>query len=353
MKINPRLLFCWAVLIILITACNPISPSESQRITPNLESEFKQLGLTPEEIDTLLSIEKIDDHPLYKMHFYADYQRAQNVRDFDAANLQFVQNTWACSLFTTLADPGNLLYGRNFDWEFSPAILLFTDPPDGYASVSMVDFAYLGYSDDQARNLLKLSPKQLENLLYAPALPFDGMNEMGLAIGMAAVPPGNMKPDPNKRTIRSLDIIREILDRAETVGEAISIIEEFNINFSEATPLHYLVADRFGSAVLIEYYQGEIHILENIEPWHQATNFLESSVASVEGHCERYDKINQELSKSFGSLLPKDAISLLADVSQPSTQWSVVYEMSTGKIHIAMGRDYKNIHALQLDLVEE
>ena len=36
-----------------------------------------------------------------------------------------------------------MVYGRNFDWQYSPALLLFTNPPDGYASVSMVDIEYL------------------------------------------------------------------------------------------------------------------------------------------------------------------------------------------------------------------
>ena len=52
-----------------------------------------------------------------------------------------------CSLFAALGDPENRLFGRNFDWRYSPALLLFTDRPagGGYASVSMVDIAYLGF----------------------------------------------------------------------------------------------------------------------------------------------------------------------------------------------------------------
>ena len=63
-------------------------------------------------------------------------------------------------------------------------------------------------------------------LLDAPYLPFDGMNEYGLAIGMAAVPPGNMRPDADKETIGSLGIIRQMLDHARTVDEAVDIMTE-------------------------------------------------------------------------------------------------------------------------------
>jgi len=33
---------------------------------------------------------------------------------------------WACSLFAGLGDVEQRLYGRNFDWDHSPAVLLFT-----------------------------------------------------------------------------------------------------------------------------------------------------------------------------------------------------------------------------------
>jgi hypothetical protein len=35
---------------------------------------------------------------------------------------------------------------------------------------------------------------------------------------------------------------------------------------------------------------------------------------------------------------------LLSDVTQDSTQWSVVYQMGSGEVSVAMGKDYKNIH---------
>ena len=51
-----------------------------------------------------------------------------------------------------------MFYGRNFDWEFSPALLLFTDPPDGYASVSMVDLTFLGISPAASKDADRPTP---------------------------------------------------------------------------------------------------------------------------------------------------------------------------------------------------
>jgi hypothetical protein len=252
-------------------------------------------------------------------------------------------SAWACSLFTVLLDEDHLLYGRNFDWDFSPALLLFTDPPDGYASVSMVDFAYLGFSGQTVFDLTELPLQELKGLLNAPQIPFDGMNEQGLAIGMAAVDPGNMQRDPSKKTIDSLGIIREILDHARDVGEALDLIKKYNIDFQGGPPVHYLIADAKKQAVLVEFYQGEMHVFENAQPWHSATNFLRAAVEDPKGNCWRYDKINARLSEKQGMLDSSSAMQLLSEVAQDSTQWSVVYQMGRGEVSVAMGKNYANV----------
>lgn len=307
-------------------------------------------ALTQEQEDTLNSLEQVNDYPLYTMHYYGAYD--------DTAFSDVLVDlppTWACSLFTAFADPENKLYGRNFDWEFSPALLLFTDPPDGYASVSMVDIAYLGFPGEQSQNLTDRSLEGRQALLYAPFMPFDGMNERGLAVGMAAVPPGNKKDDPDKETIGALGIIREILDHAATVDEALEIIENYNIDFVGGPPLHYLIADASGSAILVEFYQGEMVVTHNESSWHMATNFIRASAEdSTEGICWRHDILDEQLTESAGKLTVQDAMNLLDEVSQAgSTQWSIVYSMSTGAINVAMGEQYDQVHTFELELVEE
>ncbi len=109
------------------------------------------------------------------------------------------------------------------------------------------------------------------------------MNEVGLVVGMAAVPPGNMRPDPGKETIGSLGIIREMLDHAANVDEAVAILQSYNVDMEGGPPLHYLMADRSGRAVLVEFYQGEVVLMPNEDPWHQATNFLRASAGELGG----------------------------------------------------------------------
>jgi len=299
-----------------------------------------------QQVATLTSLEKVDDFPLYTMRYYGSSASASAGLRAANANLP---RTWSCSLFAALGS-ADKFYGRNFDWVNSPALLLFTHPTNGYASVSMVDLAYLGFGD-KVNQLDELPLDQRLPLLDAPTLPFDGMNERGLVVGMAAVPDGNVRPDPGKETIDSLQVMRKMLDQSSTVDEAVAVLQQYNIEWGSGPPLHYLIADRSGQSALVEFYQGKIQIIHTDRPWHLATNFLVSSVGeSTAGQCPRYDKIDQRLSTTAGSLDSGEALRLLRDVSQTNTQWSIVYGMSTGEVTVTMGREYSRTHTFQLAL---
>jgi hypothetical protein len=303
------------------------------------------VGLSPDEIATLNSLERVAEYPLYVMHYKSQYASAPK-------NLTTDNSTaWSCSLFAAFGEKDQTLYGRNFDWNYSPALLLFTDPADGFASVSMVDIAYLGF-DDKKENLVELPLSKREPLLQAPLQPFDGMNEYGLAIGMAAVPDSKMPHDPDKPTIDSLSVMREILDHARIVDEATAILGKYNLEWGGGPALHYLIADAGGQSALVEFYDGKMVILPNDNPWHLATNHLRVT-AHGDGGCGRYAKLHQQLTVSGGKITLPESMQLLSEVSQAGdypTQWSIVYGISTGEIEVVMGRDYSQQHTFKLPL---
>ena len=214
----------------------------------------------------------------------------------------------------------------------------------------MVDIAYLGFGDG-AVDLTTLPLAERRRLLDAPSWPFDGMNEAGVAVGMAAVPHADERHDPGKPTIDSLEVMRAILDRAGSVDEAVAILGQYNIDWEGGPPLHYLVADRSGRAALVEFHGGEIVVLPNAGPWHAATNFTRSAVAGdAAGQCQRYDTLVRQLTATSGALMPRGALDLLQAVAQTesATQWSVVYSMSTGQVDVVMGRSYRQVHTFQI-----
>ncbi len=336
------------ISIILITALSLVGCSPSNGILLP-KNDLIPSGMTSEEADALKSIILLDDYPLYSMHFIGTYE-PEKTGSSESGSLEkgfrVLPNkdahhdpAWGCSLFAASGDPENMLFGRNFDWQYSPALLLFYDPPDGYSSVSMVDITYLGFSGKE--NLLMLTLEERAALIEAVEIPFDGMNEYGVAVGMAALESDGQRIDPNKPSIDSLMVIREILDHSRTVDDAIAIIEQYNIIWGNGPPLHYLVADRSGNSVLVEFYQGEIQIIKSSQPWHIMTNFnLSPAAGQAKGKCRRYDRISQILENSLGQISNQEAISLLEDVSQSNTQWSVLYGITNNEIRISMGKDY-------------
>ena len=186
------------VLIVFLGACQV----DSRMVNPLPGDIVLSIpdGMSAEEVKTLSSLDQIDDFPLYTMVYQGDIPTEM---ESSARQRYLEEPAWACSLFAAYGDPDEILYGRNFDWDFSPALLLFMDPPGGYASVSMVDIHYLGFGGDQAFNITDLPLAERVGLLEAPYIPFDGMNEAGLAVGMAAVPTGDMEQDlPKKRSIQ-------------------------------------------------------------------------------------------------------------------------------------------------------
>jgi len=310
-------------------------------------------GCKPSQTDrlkTIHSLKKVDDFPLNVMHFYGDYDLPDYAPENSvalykpSADHPGSPSSWACTCFAVKTEQGNQLLGRNFDWGSHPALLLFTDPPDRYASVSMVDISYLGYTRSDPPD------KNPGGLMWSPQLPFDGMNEEGLAIGMMAVPSAHGPDDAQKQTVHSLMIIRLMLDHAKNIDEAIAIMKNFNIDFQGGPPLHYFITDRSGRSVVVEFVDDKISLLRNTHPWQVATNFImtglspKTSLAS----CWRYKKVWETLENKEALSSPSNALALLENVSQGNTIWSAVYDTSSLDFLVVMGKKYDQVHRFNM-----
>jgi len=313
---------------------------------PNSAPEVKT-----DKILTLESLQKIDDYPLYTMIYkggygFGDYLltgRRSNKTKRSAYNVLESSN-WACTCFAAMGGENNLLFGRNFDFYHKPSLLLFTDPPDGYASVSMVDIFYLGYQD----NTPLTSITDRLDLLDAPYHPFDGMNEHGVTIGLMAVPEALPPINPGKVRISDLAVIRLVLDYAQNTEEAISLFKNYNIRFYE-TPLHYLIADPSGNSAVVEFVDGKLIVIRNNEPFQVSTNFVICNSGAPEIRpCWRYDRVYITLKENNGNITEEDAMNILELVSGEITRWSVIYNMSSCDLQIAVGRQFNSVKKFNL-----
>ena len=297
-------------------------------------------------IRTIVSLEKVDDFPLYTMKYHGDY-----FFDFfveHGIEWELYQKVYksvnpdACTSIAALNPQGDVVFGRNLDWQHRSSLLLFTEPLGGYASVSMVDLYYLGLEGMQ-----EIPFSKRFSLLGSPYAAIDGMNECGVAISQNAVPKRNTPKDPNKPTLLNSQIIRLVLDHAADVEEALILIQQYNVDFANV-PVHFHIADASGKSAIVEYLDGGISIVHSDDSWQVSTNYLFSEPQQPD--CWRYKKASESLTQTNGNISQEKAMSLLKDTAQDTTVWSVVYNLKTGQIHLVMGKNYDKVHTFTLKM---
>lgn len=306
---------------------------------------------------TLASLRLLDEHPLLLMTHHGPAPRPA-VEEADPAEARPGRpamvtgaDGYACTVFLAAGDPARPIVGRNFDWDHHPALVLLADPPDAYASISIVDISYLGYDLAGAAALATADadPADRRDLLRAVTLPFDGMNEHGLVVGMAALDGVRADVRPDRPTVGSIGIMRLLLDRARTVDEAVALVERYNIDFTGGPSLHYFVADAAGDSAVIEFVDGTTRVLRRSGPWQLMVNFqLADSTAAQREADWRYRTGSAELTSTGGRLDWHESLALLRKLRQGHTQWSVTYEPAVGEVHVTTGQRYERIHSFRV-----
>jgi hypothetical protein len=323
------------------------------------------------ELRTLRSLKKVDDYGMFQMTYYGDYgfddflkTGATNDADIESfvtkrllkgLSIDLNVTGAGCTAFITNNELGDIIYGRNFDFTYSPSLQVFTDPDNGYSSVSTVNLSFAGYDENYLPN--GMSFKSFLTLA-APYLPFDGMNEKGVAIALLAVPKADALKDPNKITLNTTTTIRLVLDKAASVDEAIQLLKNYNIYFSGGINCHYFIADATGKSVIIEYYNGELVVVESNEEYQIASNFIAYNGLNIgEGFTEfeRYNAIEKEIVSNNNMLSNKQIITLLAkvgvwDEDVDKLQWSVLYNLTTGDIQWFAHRKTDNIITASINM---
>ena len=285
---------------------------------------------TSQGLSFIEDFRQVDDYPLYVARYVGDYRFDEYLETGIRPRL----GSFGCTCFAV----GSIV-GRNFDFPPNPVLLLFTDPVDGYKSVSMVDLGYFDYGMGDL-------PVDACGLEETPYMPFDGMNEKGLVVTMAAVPSAE-SPSGNKRSVGEIAAIRLLLDYAATVDEAVELLSGVNVVMADP-PIHYLVSDASGESAVVEFVGGEMNVYRSTE-FGIITNFILTGVdLPGDSPCYRYDLVYRGLSDNVVVSL-EVAWGLLEGSSQPSTIWSCVYDKENLSVHVVMGGKYGSVHTFSLD----
>jgi len=317
------------------------------------------------EIATIAAVEQLDD-ALFKLEYKADYgldeflkvgaKSDAELKEFIISRLlkgiplDFELPELGCSTFAAKLENGDSVYGRNFDELACPSMVVVTRPENGYASVSMVNLSYIGYSFDYL-------PDAVQNRLLtlaAPYVPLDGVNEKGLTAGMLYISSAPTDQQGDKIDITTTSAVRMILDKCATVDEAVEMLSQYNMHSSAGGCFHFHIADAQGGSAVVEYVNDEMMVVEE----KAATNFLFNPIPGVrEIGRDRYDTMIAALEENGGVFADeRDAMTLLEAVaqhggpdSQAGTRWSCIYNQTEPSLLLSVNRDYENLYSFELD----
>lgn len=231
--------------------------------------------------DTLNSVERLDrDGRFYRLDYRADYG-AFPIR-FPVELFKLIKHS-GCACFSGEDPSGEPIVGRNYDLghldaEKNPTGLnaAFTLTPEkGYRSVNFADAAWISFLKlPYYAGALDDGRTKLMPLLLLPYLTMDGMNEKGFFAAILAldVRPGEkpveQREKGRKRTVVTM-LLRELLDHAADVPEAIGIVKDLNVVHTLGHDYHLMIADAEGRSAVLEWRYDRLKVTET----DAATNF--------------------------------------------------------------------------------
>ncbi|MCM1463648.1 MAG: linear amide C-N hydrolase, partial [Bacteroides sp.] len=266
-----------------------------------------------------------------------------------SSGLSFGGSPFGCSTIYVKNEDGGYLFGRNFDCNKCNAMIVHAVPESGYESVSTVNTDFIGMSGVKLSSL----PDEAQAVICMYA-PLDGMNEKGLAVSVNMIQDSaTISQNTDKPDITTTTAIRLLLDKAADVDEAVELLEKYDMHASMGFMMHLAIADANGKSAVVEYVDNKMVVTETPV----VTNFY---LAEGEKHGigtaqsqERYDILMKALSDNE-SMNTENVRNTLDSVSKhnfgefESTEWSAVFNQSTGEVHYYHRENYDKRYTFKI-----
>lgn len=305
------------------------------------------------EIRTITSI-KEETTGLYSMTFYGDLKSDELLKaDIDTTDklinwiidnklygfpVTVNEDNYGCATFACETPEGDKIFGRNFDYSETDAVVVYINPEHGYASYSLSDLTVLGLGK-YAINPMSITGRAY--MLATPYLCLDGVNEAGLAAGILELELEELHQDNGKSDLLIYCAIRELLDNCATVDEAINLLGQYDIHTAIGVTYHLHIADKTGKSVVVEWLDGQM-VVNNL-------NIATNSVLTPGEHFDegtpdnRINILSTKQKNKNGKLTLDEARDLLNEVSQQDfTEWSCIYNLDKFEVTVYVDEDYSN-----------
>lgn len=320
-----------------------------------------------EKVKAAQSVKQLEDN-LYYMEYKGDYgfdafleqggasstsEMAGYITDFLSGGFMKKvpapgKRDFGCTAYTVKNTEGGNLMGRNFDWDGTngTAMIIYTEPKNGYASYSTCWLDFLGFGDGW-------KPEGMANQymsLAAIYVPLDGINEKGLAIAdLMAGDDEQTNQKTDKTDLTTTTAIRLLLDKAATVDEAIALLEQYDINSDIGRGHHLAISDATGRSVVVEYIDNVMYVTDTpVVTNHYLTEGEKYGVGNDESHA-RFDRV-LAMDNEAGSIMDTRQVrDVMQNVSYAKeTQWSIVYDLEKKALDFYWQRQFDNPHHFEI-----
>ncbi len=284
---------------------------------------------------TMLSVKQIGKKSIvYQERIYgncwfdqcvdANVKTRNELTDFLVHNIGYglldnIDFSHGCSAFFARTPNGDFLLCNDVDHDSK-------DRTPVVMEAEILGKSTIGYAD--MVSLAKDTKDNFYNRVLMYMMPYTmlgGINEDGLAIGIAAAKGSFQKPDKDKENIYDSMVSQLLLSKAATVEEAIHYLEKFNVG-AGSYRTHYMLADAEGNSAIVEW-NGDMKVFYPENDYLIMTNF---PIYNGTGFGkDRYDNYEEALAACKGVLTEQEAMELLkANRIEGDEFVSVVYNLT-------------------------
>jgi Linear amide C-N hydrolases, choloylglycine hydrolase family len=243
---------------------------------------------------------------------------------------------YPCTTFI-LHQRNHLIFGRNLDWITGTGLVMIN--PRNLEKVALVD-----PSEKPVKWISKFGSITFNQV--GRDLPYGGMNESGLVVEHMTLDKTAYPSKDNRYTIGACQWIQFQLDNYSTIEEVMSSDTLLRI-FDAVSNFHFLICDRFGHAVTIEFLNGKMvcHTGKNLPVRVLANSTYEESLScynnngdiqsnrSLYNFCTAAHLTDNPDFAANDSIIDYAFRALHAVNQGLGTKWTIVYDITNMKIY--------------------
>lgn len=230
------------------------------------------------------------------------------------------KSIYACSMFK-ITEAGKTIVGNNEDWISANAEIWFEPAKEGKFGV-----AYVGFINH---------------------FPQGAINEAGLVFDVFVTDYLPVENTQGKQKVRPLDVTHQIMRNLENVYEVKAYFEKIDLSYMAGGV--YMFVDKKGDYLIVE---GDLLTIGH-EAYYVQSNFIPSVNPSPQDvkNVDHYQKGIEFVQNYRPERTMSYCASVMNSMQQETTQYTSIYDLSTGTIELYHYHNYE--HVIRFNLAEE